>query len=73
MEPGTHCLRMRENLTGSRTNSVTWRGVVRRQFKRIASGRSRNCLICDFLQLKRLCNQSRIAKIPVIVYPLGLW
>ena len=54
-------------------NSVTWRRVIRRQYTRIVSRRTRNCLICDFQQLKRLSSQSKIAKIPVIVYPLGLY
>ena len=55
------------------TNSVTWRGVVRRQYTGIVSGRTRNRLIFYFLQLERLSNQSRIAKLPAIFYPLGLW
>ena len=74
VEPGTHCLYMRENLRNRASKCVrkrTQSHVVRRQYTRIVSGRTRNRLICEFKQLKRLCNQSRTAKIPVNFYPLG--
>ena len=70
VEPGTHCLRMRENL---RNRAVNVSANELSHMAGIVSRRTRNRLILYFLHLERLSNQSRIAKLlPVTLYPLGL-
>ena len=71
VEPETHivCTCARIYGTGQvnlSTNELSH--IMRRQYTGIVT---RDCLIFDFLQLKRLSKQSKIAKLPVLISDLA--